>query len=159
VSRYQKGKTSLGLLEQEIVSGSGISSAICKCASRPRQITMPASNHSVFYRPVAIPKRPTNSVKALKDEPYALIVYKKHQLSLRNPPDVMFPAAYALFARYSPLESQWNVDSNDIMSVRKYCQLFAYESNRLHFCAKNTLFCPFKQMVKTRNTIFDRLKT
>jgi len=25
VSRYQKGKTSLGLLEQEIVSGSGIS--------------------------------------------------------------------------------------------------------------------------------------
>jgi len=29
VSRYQKGKTSLDLLEQEIVSGSGISLAIC----------------------------------------------------------------------------------------------------------------------------------
>jgi len=30
VSRHQKGKTNLDLLEQEIVSGSGISWAICK---------------------------------------------------------------------------------------------------------------------------------
>jgi len=30
VSRHQKGKTNLNLLEQEIVSGSGISCAICK---------------------------------------------------------------------------------------------------------------------------------
>jgi len=27
------------------------------------------------------------------------------------------------------LESQWNVHSNDILSVRKYCQLFTYELN------------------------------
>ena len=26
-------------------------------------------------------------------------------------------------------ESQWNVDSNDILSVQKYCQLFMYKSN------------------------------
>jgi len=32
VSRHQKGKTSLYLLEQEIVSGSGISWATCKSA-------------------------------------------------------------------------------------------------------------------------------
>jgi len=32
VSRYQKGKTSLDLLEQEIVSGSGIIWTICKSA-------------------------------------------------------------------------------------------------------------------------------
>jgi len=32
VSRHQKGKTNLDLLEQEIVSGSGISWAICKSA-------------------------------------------------------------------------------------------------------------------------------
>jgi len=38
VSRYQKSKAKLDLLEQEIVSGSGISWAICKCASHPRQI-------------------------------------------------------------------------------------------------------------------------
>ena len=30
VSQYQKGKTNLDLLEQEIMSGSGISWAICK---------------------------------------------------------------------------------------------------------------------------------
>ena len=32
VSRYHKGKTNLDLLEQEIVSGSGICWAICKSA-------------------------------------------------------------------------------------------------------------------------------
>ena len=42
VSRYQKGKTkkiktNLDLLEQEIVSGSGICWAICKYAPHPRQ--------------------------------------------------------------------------------------------------------------------------
>ena len=41
VSRYQKGKnregkTNLDLLEQEIVSGSGICWAICKSAPHPR---------------------------------------------------------------------------------------------------------------------------
>jgi len=36
------------------VSGSGISWAICKSAPRSRQITMPASHHSVFYRPDAL---------------------------------------------------------------------------------------------------------
>jgi len=46
----QEGKTNLDLLEQEIVSGSGISWAICKCAPWARQTTMPASHHSVFNR-------------------------------------------------------------------------------------------------------------
>jgi len=36
------------LLEQETVSGSGISSAICKSAPRSRLITTPAPHHSVF---------------------------------------------------------------------------------------------------------------
>jgi len=48
VSQYQQGKISLDLLEQEIVSGSGISWAICRSAPRSRQITMPASRYSVF---------------------------------------------------------------------------------------------------------------
>jgi len=55
VSRYQKGRTNLDSLEQEIVSGSGISWATCKSAPRPRQITTPASYHSVFYRTDALP--------------------------------------------------------------------------------------------------------
>jgi len=60
VSRYQKGKTmkvktNLDLLEQEIVSGSGI----C-CTSS--QTTMTTSHHSVFYRPDALPAaQPTAS--------------------------------------------------------------------------------------------------
>jgi len=37
------------------VSGSGISWAICKSAPLLRQITMPAPNHSDFYRPDALP--------------------------------------------------------------------------------------------------------
>jgi len=39
VSRHQKGKTSVDLLEQEAVNGSGISWAICKSAPHPRHIT------------------------------------------------------------------------------------------------------------------------
>ena len=46
VSRY--GKTIWISLKQETVSGSGISWAICKSAARSRQITAPATHHSVF---------------------------------------------------------------------------------------------------------------
>jgi len=50
LSRYQKGKTktNLDFLEQETVSGSGISWAICKSAPCPRQVTTPTSYQSVF---------------------------------------------------------------------------------------------------------------
>jgi len=48
VSQYHKGKTIWILLEQEIVSGSGISWAICKSAPRSRQITMAAPHYSFF---------------------------------------------------------------------------------------------------------------
>ena len=52
------------LLKQETVSGSGISWAICKSAPFPRQITMPAPHHSVFYRPDALPAtQPTASLQ------------------------------------------------------------------------------------------------
>jgi len=44
----KEGKITLELLEQEIVSGSGIRWATCKSAPRSRHITMPASHHSVF---------------------------------------------------------------------------------------------------------------
>ena len=42
-------------LEQETVSGSGISWAICKPAPCSRQTTTPAPHHSAFYRPDALP--------------------------------------------------------------------------------------------------------
>ena len=53
-------------MEQETVSGSGISWAICKSAPRSRQITMPVPHHSVFLQAGCPSCRPTNRVKALK---------------------------------------------------------------------------------------------
>jgi len=52
------------LLEQETVSGSGISWAIGKSAPRSRQITTPTTQ--VFLQAGCPSCRPTNSVKALK---------------------------------------------------------------------------------------------
>ena len=50
------------LLKQETVSGSGISCAVCKSATRSSQITTPAPHHSVFYRLDALPAaQPTAS--------------------------------------------------------------------------------------------------
>ena len=54
------------LLKQEIVSGSGISWAICKSARRSRQITTPAPHYSVFLQARYPSCRPTNSIKALE---------------------------------------------------------------------------------------------
>jgi len=48
VSQHQKGKTNLYLLEQETVSGNGISWAICKSAPCLIQVAMPASYQSVL---------------------------------------------------------------------------------------------------------------
>ena len=53
------------LLRQETVSGSGISWAICKFAPASRQITVPASHHSVFLHAGCPSCHPTNSVRAL----------------------------------------------------------------------------------------------
>jgi len=64
--KNQEGQTNLDLLEQDIVSGSGISWAMCKSALHPRQITTPASHYSVFYRPDAIlAAQPTSSKHCL----------------------------------------------------------------------------------------------
>ena len=54
------------------MSGSGISWAICKSASRCRQITMPIPHHSVFLQAGCPSCHPTNSVKALKARPTKL---------------------------------------------------------------------------------------
>jgi len=53
-------------MDQETVSGSDIRWAICKSAPRPRQITMPAHNHSVFLQAGCYSCHATNSITALK---------------------------------------------------------------------------------------------
>ena len=50
VSQYQKGKTNLDFTEARDSESSGISRAICKCAPRSRQITMPVTHHSSFLQ-------------------------------------------------------------------------------------------------------------
>jgi len=59
-----------------MLSGSGISWAICKSAPSSRQITTPAPHHSVFLQAGCSSYRPTNSVKALKALKH---LEKKHQ--------------------------------------------------------------------------------
>ena len=44
------------------------------------------------------------------------------------------------------LESQWNIDSNNILSVRKYCLLFMHESSI--FLLKNMPLKPMGQWGK-----------
>jgi len=74
VSQHQKGKTNLDLMEQEIVSGSGISWAICKSVPWPRHITMPTSHHSLFYIQDECPScHPTNSVNAIAAVKYPAV--------------------------------------------------------------------------------------
>jgi len=64
----QERKTNLDLLEQEIVSGSGISwvMVICKSAPRPRQITTPVPHLSGFYRRDALPAAQLTASKHTK---------------------------------------------------------------------------------------------
>jgi len=67
VSWYQKGKPIWILLKQEIVSGSGISWAICNSAPSSRQITTPAPQHSVFtgQMPFLPPNQQRQSTESL----------------------------------------------------------------------------------------------
>jgi len=62
------------------VSGSGISWAICKSASRSRQITMPAPHHSCFLQARCPACHPTNGVKALKATGSHVVSIKVEQL-------------------------------------------------------------------------------
>ena len=58
----RKAKPIWILLKQETVSGSGISWAMCKSAPRSTQMSTPAPQQSVFYRPDALPAtQPTAS--------------------------------------------------------------------------------------------------
>jgi len=78
VSQYQKGKTNLDLLEQDILNGSGISWAICKSAPCPRQLTMPAPHHSVLTdrMPFLPPNQEHQNAEGIKTERFGLI-YKR----------------------------------------------------------------------------------
>ena len=55
MSRYQKGKTNLDFTEARDSEWQWHQLGHMQSAPRSRQITTPASHHSVFYRPDALP--------------------------------------------------------------------------------------------------------
>ena len=62
VSRYQKGKTSMDFTEARDSEWQWHQlGAICKSAPRSRQITMPATHHSVFLQPFLLPNQQCQS--------------------------------------------------------------------------------------------------
>ena len=62
VSQYQKGKTNLNLLEQEIVSGSGIICVICKSASWFLTQTQPPQRPTTQFFTGQMPFLPPNQL-------------------------------------------------------------------------------------------------
>ena len=106
VSRYQKGKTNLGLLKQETVSGSGISWAICKSAPRSRQITMPAPHHSVFYRPDALPDTHCQQYWSQYSVKYLLKVISANNFSCQHLHMIFFQHNHKVLCR-SKLQKLW----------------------------------------------------
>jgi len=77
------------LLEQETVSGSGISWATCKSASRSRQITTPAPHHSSFFTgrmPFLSPNQHCQSTDGItyNNERNSLRLPEFHHLMLQN---------------------------------------------------------------------------
>jgi len=63
------------LLEQETVSGSSISWAVCKSASRSRQITMPVPHHSKFFSSQMPFLPPNQQRQSTKDWRHTLKAY------------------------------------------------------------------------------------
>jgi len=72
-----------GTTTKKLVSGSGISWAICKFPPWPRHITTPVSHHSVFLQMGCPSCRQTNSIKALKAETITQNKYNKLKLKLK----------------------------------------------------------------------------
>ena len=66
------------------MSGRGISWAICKSTPRSRQITMPATHNSVFYRPDALPAAQPN-VASLRNTRKCVWVVLFCSLAVLNP--------------------------------------------------------------------------
>ena len=70
------------LLEQETVSGSGISWAICKSVPRSRQTTTPAPHHSVFTG--RVPFLPPNQQRqSTEGNTYIHILFKQSRANIK----------------------------------------------------------------------------
>jgi len=105
------------LLKQETVSGSGISWATCKSALRPIQITMPAPNHSVFYRRHALPvAQPTASEHW--EQPLVVICHSQKTIN-HSTVILLYYSSWLLFAIFlnrdweqKNVQSYWHTDED-----------------------------------------------
>ena len=88
VSRYQKGKTrkvktNLDLLEQEIVSGSGICWAICRSAPHPRQPCQhPTTQFFTGRMPYLPPNQQRQSTEGTKTSKLTVLQHVANVLSV-----------------------------------------------------------------------------
>ena len=109
--------TNMDLLEQETVSGSGISWAICKPAPRPRQITMTAPHQSVFTgrMPFLPPNQQCQSTerKVTADNSHTVM-----WLNLTMP-------TYIIFLTWAVPQTYWQ--------TIKLCNIFGSMYYALHF--------------------------
>ena len=135
VSRYEKGKTrkvktNLGLVEQVTVTGSGISWAICKSAPHPRQITIPASHHSVFTG--RMPFLPPNQQHQSAEGGVLLIKWLNTKVSywlsfwqfLGHPfCEVEKPNLCFTFGFFHYISNLWNVSSTISATVASVCHM------------------------------------
>jgi len=72
VSQYQKGKTNLDLLQQEMVSGNGISWATCRSASRPYRwpYQNPTTQFLTGRMPFLLPNQQCQSIEHTHTQPF-----------------------------------------------------------------------------------------
>ena len=110
------------LLKQETASGSGISWAICKSASRSRQITTPAPHQSsFFYMPDALPAAQPTASKHWRQYRWAmgqhLFFAKTKILNFRLRPNYYVKR---LKPRFRPIvPSYWQTQKNFLFKFSK----------------------------------------
>jgi len=110
------------LVQQETVSGSGISWAVCKSAPRSRQITMPAPHHSVFYRPDALPAAQPTASKHWRH-----INFYKNKITINWV--VVFVPTYFCIRHQLLFTKIWYRETH---SSDEYCIIFSLSSTRAH---------------------------
>ena len=136
-------------LKQETVSGSGISWAICKSASRSGQITMPAPYHSSFFTgrmPFLPPNQQRQSTEGTKYWCHCNI-NSCGMIAVKQPVDIV-KYDLRLCIQYA------NLHSNTILSVWLYIVGRNCFICICHFLGKafTSVFIPLKHRKNTLNT-------
>ena len=163
------------LLEQETVSCSGISWAICKPAPRPRQITTPVPHHSVFYRPDALPAaQPTASKHWRNSLAIRHTVLHKSRLrasmtdrcrsergccldeSREQRPSQQDQAGQASAGRYSRLAAQRPVSAPMWSTLSCHCEIRHTQHSLMHH---TWVFCEIMSSLEKLPSVQDRHQT